>query len=402
MLGRAGSIGLIVGCQVASMTLWFSASAAVPGLIASGQISGSKASLLTGAVQLGFVAGTLASASLGLADRLDPRRLFALCALFGAVCNALLLVTGFDHLFTVALRFATGFAMAGVYPVGMKLAAGWAERNMGLMMGTLVGALTLGSASPHLIASVSALDWRVTIAVASACALAGAIAISFVSLGPKHASSARFVPREAFSMLRKRSILLANAGYLGHMWELYAMWAWLGAFLVWALQVSGGHALPVVGDAAMLTFLVVASGAVGCLLAGALADRIGRTTVTMVAMATSGMCAATIGLWAEVGPFALIFVALVWGISVIADSAQFSASVVELAEPRMVGTALTMQTCMGFLLTAIAIQLMPIVVDALTWRYAFSVLAIGPFLGVLAMWRLRQSPESLRLAHGRR
>ena len=402
MLGRGGSIALIVGCQVASMTLWFSASAAVPGLIASGQVSGQQASLLTGAVQLGFVAGTLTSASLGLADRLDPRRLFAFCALFGAACNALLLVTGFDQLGTVVLRFATGFAMAGVYPVGMKLAAGWAEKNMGLMIGTLVGALTLGSATPHLIASASALDWRITIAVASVCALLGALAINFVSLGPRHASSARFVPREALAMLRKRSVLLANAGYLGHMWELYAMWAWLGAFLVWALKVSGGDALPIVGDAAMLTFLVVASGAVGCLVAGALADRIGRTTVTIAAMATSGACAATIGIWAEVGPWALILVAVIWGVSVVADSAQFSASVVELSEPKMVGTALTMQTCLGFLLTVIAIQLMPLAVDALTWRYAFSVLAIGPFLGVVAMWRLRQSPDALRLAHGRR
>jgi len=402
MSGRRGSIALIVGCQVACMTLWFSASAAVPGLIASGHISGQRASLLTGAVQLGFVAGTLASAILGLADRIDPRRLFALCAVMGSVFNALLLVTGFDRDATVALRFATGFAMAGVYPVGMKLAAGWAEKNMGLMIGTLVGALTLGSATPHLIASASALDWRTIMIVASAFALLGAAAINLVGLGPRHQTSSRFSPGEAWAMLRQRSILLANAGYLGHMWELYAMWAWLGAFLVWALRQSGGDALPVVGNAATLTFLVVASGAVGSVLAGAVADRIGRTTVTMTAMAISGACAATIGLFAQVGPVALIVVAFIWGVSIIADSAQFSASIAELAEPRLIGTALTMQTCMGFLLTVFAIQLMPLAVEAFTWRYAFAVLAIGPFLGVLAMWRLRRSPESIRLANGRR
>lgn len=402
MPGRRGSIALIVGCQVACMTLWFSASAAVPALIASGQISGQRASLLTGAVQLGFVAGTLASAAFGLADRLDPRRLFALCAVLGCAFNALLLVTGFDHVATVVLRFATGFAMAGVYPVGMKLAAGWAEKNMGLMIGTLVGALTLGSATPHLIASASALDWHMIIIVASAFALLGAAGISLVTLGPRHQASARFAPREAWAMLRQRPILLANAGYLGHMWELYAMWAWLGAFLVWALHQSGGEALPVVGNAATLTFLVIASGAVGCVLAGVVADRIGRTTVTMAAMAVSGACAATIGLAVQAGPVALIVVAFAWGVSIVADSAQFSASIAELAEPRLIGTALTMQTCMGFLLTVFTIQLMPFAVEALTWRYAFAVLAIGPFLGVLAMWRLRHSPESVRLANGRR
>jgi len=384
------------------MTLWFSASAAVPALIASGAISGQQASLLTGAVQLGFVAGTLASASLGLADRFDPRRLFSLCAVLGSVCNVLLLVSGFDQAATIVLRFVTGFAMAGVYPIGMKLAAGWADRNMGLMIGTLVGALTLGSAVPHLIASASGLDWRTIVIVASACALVGAVAVNFVSLGPRHQGTARFVPRDALAMLRKRSILLANAGYLGHMWELYAMWAWLGAFLVWALKISGGDSLPVVGNAATLTFLVVSSGAIGCLVAGAVADRVGRTTVTMGAMAISGACAATIGIVAEKSSIALIAVAVVWGVTVIADSAQFSASVVELSEPNMVGTALTMQTCMGFLLTVIAIQLMPIAVDALTWKYAFAILSVGPFFGVMAMWKLRRLPDALRLANGRR
>jgi MFS family permease len=402
MLGRSGSVGLIVGCQVASMALWFSASAAVPALIESGRLDSQQASLLTGAVQLGFVAGTLVSAWLGLADRIDPRRLFAICAAFGAVCNALLLLTGFDQYSTVVLRFATGFAMAGVYPVGMKLASGWAEKNMGLMIGALVGALTLGSAFPHLIAAASDVDWRAIVVASSVSAVMAAIGINFITLGPRHAACPRFVPREAIAMLKRRSLLLANAGYLGHMWELYAMWAWLGAFFVWALRIAGDSGTPIIGNPSMLTFIVVASGAAGCVFAGAVADRIGRTAVTMAAMATSGMCAATIGLCAEVGPVALTVVAILWGFSVVADSAQFSASVVELSDPTMVGTALTVQTSLGFLLTVVAIHIMPIAVAALTWKYAFAVLAVGPFLGVLAMWRLRRLPEAEKLANGNR
>jgi len=402
MTPKVQAVSLIVLCQVASMSLWFSASAIVPNLIASGQISGQQASLLTGAVQLGFVTGTLISASLGLADRLDPRRFFALSALVGSAANAVLLFTGFDDWASLAFRFLTGVSMAGIYPVGMKMAAGWAERNMGLMIGLLVGALTLGSALPHLFSSLTSVDWRLTLGAASVCALAGAVLIGLVQLGPRHSTSPRFVASAVVSMLRKPAILLANAGYFGHMWELYAMWAWVGAFLAWAATTPGMKESALLGNAPLMTFFVVAAGAIGCLVAGAVADRIGRTTVTIAAMATSGACAATIGLWAHVGPVALVLVALLWGLTVVADSAQFSASIVELSDPALVGTALTVQTSIGFLLTFFSIQLMPIAIDTLTWRYAFSVLAIGPFLGVLAMWCLRRSPESIRLANGRR
>lgn len=399
MGAKVTSIALIILCQVASMTLWFSASAAVPNLIATGEIGAGFASLLTSAVQLGFVAGTLASALLGLPDRIDPRLLFAASAVVGSVANAAILVIGFEHPTAVtALRFLTGAVMAGIYPVGMKMAAGWAERQMGLMIGALVGALTFGSALPHLFQSVASLDWRVTLATASLCALLSAGAIFLVRLGPGHRASPRFVPADALAVLRRRSVLLANAGYLGHMWELYAMWAWIGAFLAWATADVSGAGL---ADPAFLTFIVIGSGAVGSLLAGVLADRYGRTTVTIAAMVTSGACAATIGLWAALGPVVLMAVAIVWGITVIADSAQFSAAIAELSEPRLVGTMLTIQTCLGFLLTFFVIQIMPLAVELLTWTWAFALLAIGPFLGALAMLRLRSEPDAVRIANGR-
>lgn len=400
--GRIGSVTLVILCQIAAMTLWFSASAAVPALVSADRITAHWASLLTGAVQLGFVVGTLASAVFGLADRFDSRRLFAACVLMGAFANALLLTSGFDQSATLLLRFATGVCMAGVYPVGMKLAAGWAAGNMGVMIGALVGALTLGSALPHLFTAWGGVRWQVAVTFASLCALASAAGIGFVRLGPAHGTFPRFRLAEVALLVRQRPLLLAQGGYMGHMWELYAMWAWMGSFLAWALPASGAPSGGVLSDPSAVTFGVVAAGALGCLAAGVLADRFGRTAVTIGAMAVSGLCAATIGWAVHFGPWVLLAVAIVWGITVIADSAQFSAAIAELSDPRYVGTMLTLQTCLGFLLTVAAIQLIPMVVDRIGWQHAFAVLSVGPLFGVIAMWALRREPQAVRMAGGRR
>jgi len=394
-------ITLICICQVLVMALWFSTTAVVPSLQKERTLTPFHISLLTSSVQVGFVAGTLISALLGLADRLDLRRFFMCAAGTAAIANLLILVPDPGSLKIPVLRFIVGMCMAGVYPVGMKMAASWAKKDMGLLVALLVGALTLGSASPHFLNAAGGLNWRWTVVAASVCGVLGAVLISFAKIGPNFSKAPQFRPEFAFKAWTTRSLRFANLAYFGHMWELYAMWAWVGVFLQSSFQLTMD------ADSAFTlskfaTFATVGSGGLGCVIAGWLADRAGRTTVAMTAMVLSGTCSMLVGFLYGGNPVFLIALCVVWGITVVADSAQFSASIAELSEPSLVGTMLTIQTSAGFLLTLVTIHLIPYMVDAVGWKYAFALLGIGPFLGTLAMAHLRGMREALALAGGRR
>ena len=344
---KSAAIALLLVAEVAAMSLWFVSAAILPDMLREAPLSPFRQAALSSGVQAGFVVGALASAILGLADRFDPRRVFALCAVGAGFANAVLLVAPPGGGAAIVARIMTGALLAGVYPVGMKIAVGWGQRDRGFLVGALVGALTLGSAAPHLIALAGGADWRVTVAAASlAAAIAGVLCLA-ASLGPHHGRAARFDPRVIAAAWTNRRVRLAYAGYLGHMWELYAMWAWIAA---------------------------ASAASYAATLSAAEAERLAKITAFVA-----------IG-----GPAWLTFaIVTVWGIAIVPDSAQFSALVADAALPEQAGSLMTFQTALGFALTFATVQATPVIAAAIGWPPVLAGLALGPAFGIVAMLRLR-------------
>jgi MFS family permease len=374
------------------MTLWFSATAATGPIAAEFHLTPAATAWLTMGVQGGFVVGTLVSAILNLPDVLNARRLMAAGCLVGAAANAALTRAG-DGTLVIALRVLTGVALAWVYPPGMKVAAGWFQRRRGAALGILIGALTVGSAFPHLLAAASAqIPWRILVLSASTLALCGgAIAVVAVRDGPYVTASAPFDPHAVVRVFAYRPARLATIGYLGHMWELYAVWTWIAAFVTVSVYGGAAGARTSSPDGSALAFVTIASGAAGSAIAGLFADRLGKARVAGAAMIVSGACCLLAGLTFSGPTVLLAALAVVWGVAVVADSAQLSALVAEHSPRDHVGTALTMQTCSGFLLTMASIRLVPAAAQVVGWQWAFVCLAPGPFIGALALRGLNDS-----------
>jgi MFS family permease len=378
----------IAVAELLGMSLWFAGTAVAPALARQFELNADQVAWLTMAVQLGFVAGTLGSALVNLPDIVPPRHVFAGGCVIGAIATASAVVsTGAAAL--IAGRFVTGLALACVYPPAMKIAAGWTIHRRGTALGLLIGALTLGSAGPHLLAAVSApLAWRVVmIAVAIQALVGAAIMMWVVRDGPHVIVTARFDPKAAFTIFREPRARASTLGYLGHMWELYGCWSWIAAFGAASAAAYGQVDRAWGSLTAVATF---AAGAPACLLAGIAADRVGKARVARWAMLASGTLALGTPFLYGRAPWLMLALAAAWGAFVIADSAQFSALIAQFSDPAHVGTALTLQTCAGFLLTMVSIRATAALADAVGWQWALAQLAIGPYVGSVVMGRVRE------------
>ena len=397
--GRWLALSAIGVAELLAMTTWFSTAAVVPQLRVAWTLSPASAAWLTIAVQLGFVIGAVLSAAANLADLVSPRWLMFVGATVASAANLLLTqVHGVGG--AVGLRLVTGAALALVYPPALKLMATWFRRGRGVALGVLVAALTLGSATPHLVNGVGGVRWQAVIVVTSLLTLSGGLlALAAGREGPFRFPSARFEPRQIGRAFSDRGVRLASIGYFGHMWELYAMWAWFGLFLADVFARRGDADVRVAASYA--TFVVIGSGAAGCVVGGILGDHWGRTRLTALAMTCSGATALVIGDFVNGPLWVVLGLGVFWGFWVIADSAQFSAIVTETGDQRYVGTALTLQLAAGFVLTAVTIYLVPVLRDAHGWWLAFAILVPGPVIGVVAMLRLGNSPEAALIAGGR-
>jgi MFS family permease len=397
MVAQRRALAVVAAGQLFALSLWFSASAVAPQLRDLWGLSTGEEAGLTLAVQVGFVVGALVSAILNLADIVPSRRLFSISAIGGAAANLGLLAMGPETVsLALGLRFLTGFFLAGVYPSGLKVMSGWFKQGRGMALGVLVGALTVGSATPHLVRGVG-LEWEGVVVAASLLTVMSAFLMRAVGDGPHEVAAQKFRWRQVALVMQNRGVRLSTLGYLGHMWELYAMWTWMAAFLAASAIESGvGY-----GSVSLITFSVIAIGGLGSWWAGILADRIGRTRVAGGAMVISGSCALATALVFGSTPWIVVPLSLIWGLTVVADSAQFSTMVTETAEDEIRGTALTLQTAVGFLLTLVTIRGVPALAESIGWRWAFPALALGPAFGVAAMVRLARSPMAARLAGGR-
>ncbi|MGB8953707.1 MAG: MFS transporter [Candidatus Aminicenantales bacterium] len=376
-------------------SVWFSGTAAAPVLKKIWGLSDVQSSWLTISVQLGFITGTFLYALLNLADIFNSRKVFFFSALFGAAFNAALALTADGLSTALTFRFFTGMALAGIYPVGMKIVTQWFRSGLGWRLGVMVGALTLGTAVPYLIFAIGAeIPWRYLMIAASVlAAFGGGIVFLGVPDGPYLRESPPFDIRAAFRIFKFRQFRLQAFGYFGHMWELYSFWGLISFYLAASLSRRTAHfsnALP------LISFLAIGFGIFGCVGGGWISRWIGEKTVALASLAASGFFCALSGFIFDLSPTLLVILALLWGVVVVSDSPQFSALAALYCPPEYTGTAFTIQNGIGFGITVISIQFIAWVSGYVGWRWAFVFLAVGPLLGSVSLARLfRSSKEGL-------
>ncbi len=376
--------------ELCALSLWYSASVIAPELIEIWNLSESSEAWLSASVPIGFVIGALVSSYFGVADRFNPRKVLAISAFLGALLNALLILVD-TAFFGILLRILTGVTLAGVYPIAVKILSQWFPQKRGLAIGILIAALTLGSSLPHfVIMFFSSFDWKLVIICTSVLALFSAIIVMYILEDAKVTSKGFTF---SFKLIKKvvlnKPVMLANYGYFGHMWELYGMWTWLPAFLT-ASFLTYSPETPH-WFIAFSSFLSIGiAGGIGCVVGGLISDKFGRANLTIISMVISAICSIVIGFTFGQFIWLTLLISMIWGMSIIADSAQFSAAVSEIAEEDYVGTALTFQMCIGFLLTIFSINLIPIIQRIIGWEWVFAILAIGPILGIVFMVKYRR------------
>ncbi|MFJ8925578.1 nitrate/nitrite transporter [Streptomyces sp. NPDC102364] len=385
-MGSGVALAVVAVSTLLSMSVWFSASFVLPQLKEEWGLSPGSGALLTVAVQLGFVVGAVSSAMSGLADRVANRFLMCGGAVGAAVANLGVLLA--DGLWSaVVLRLVTGFFLAAVYPPALKETATWFRAGRGKALGVMIGALTVGSALPHAVNAAGGVDWHLVIAVTSLMgACGGVLALSLRWPGPYPFPRRRVTVGGALRSLRNRDVVLADLGYVGHMWELYAMWGTVASLLASVPVVEGSGRTDAL--ASTIAFVCIGVGAFGCLLGGVLGDRWGRASAARICLVCSGGAALLLAVGVDAMPSGLVIaVCAFWGFWVVADSAQFSALVTERADPDYVGGALSLQLALGYSTTAVTLWGVPVLVEHTSWRVALLVLVVGPVVGVVAMSR---------------